>query len=85
MDLTFSEQETAFRDELRGWLAENQPDPKPTEAGEDGRSEGLVEAVGGEDIGEGEAALLEELATEGVDLMAEVAVGGQSHRSAPGW
>jgi alkylation response protein AidB-like acyl-CoA dehydrogenase len=35
MDLTFSEQETAFRDELRGWLAENQPDPKPTEAGED--------------------------------------------------
>jgi len=35
MDLTFSEQETAFRDELRGWLAENQPDPKPTEGGED--------------------------------------------------
>ena len=35
MDLTFSEQETAFRDEFRGWLAENQPDPKPTEGGED--------------------------------------------------
>jgi alkylation response protein AidB-like acyl-CoA dehydrogenase len=35
MDLTFSEQETAFRDELRGWLAENPPDPKPTEGGDD--------------------------------------------------
>ena len=32
MDLTFSEQETAFRDELRDWLASNQPDPEPTEA-----------------------------------------------------
>jgi alkylation response protein AidB-like acyl-CoA dehydrogenase len=35
MDLTFSEQETAFRDELRGWLAENQPGPEPTESGDD--------------------------------------------------
>jgi alkylation response protein AidB-like acyl-CoA dehydrogenase len=35
MDLTFSEQETAFRDELRGWLANNRPDPEPTEAGEE--------------------------------------------------
>ena len=35
MDLTFSPKETAFRDELRGWLAENQPDPEPTEGGED--------------------------------------------------
>jgi alkylation response protein AidB-like acyl-CoA dehydrogenase len=34
MDLTFSETETAFRDELRGWLAENPPAPKPTEGGE---------------------------------------------------
>ena len=48
-------------------------------------AEGLVEAVGGEDVGEGEAAVLEELAAEGVDLMAEESVGGQSHRSAPGW
>jgi alkylation response protein AidB-like acyl-CoA dehydrogenase len=30
MDLTFSDQETAFRDELRAWLAENQPDARPT-------------------------------------------------------
>jgi alkylation response protein AidB-like acyl-CoA dehydrogenase len=35
MDLTFSERETAFRDDLRAWLAENQPDAKPTEGGED--------------------------------------------------
>ena len=35
MDLTFSEQETAFRDELRGWLANNRPDPEPIEAGEE--------------------------------------------------
>ena len=35
MDLTFSEKETAFRDELRGWLAENPPPPEPTEGGED--------------------------------------------------
>ena len=35
MDLTFSEQETAFRDELRGWLAENPPAPQPVEGGED--------------------------------------------------
>ena len=35
MDLTFSEKETAFRDELRGWLAENPPSPQPTEGGED--------------------------------------------------
>src|SRR5580692_11723975 len=36
MDLTFSEQETAFRDELRGWLAVNQPEAKPAaDAGDD--------------------------------------------------
>ncbi|MGA9314837.1 MAG: acyl-CoA dehydrogenase family protein [Solirubrobacteraceae bacterium] len=35
MDLTFSERERAFRDELRGWLAENPPDPQPSEGGED--------------------------------------------------
>src|SRR5215216_5780366 len=35
MDLTFSEKETAFRDELRGWLAENPPPPEPTGGGED--------------------------------------------------
>jgi alkylation response protein AidB-like acyl-CoA dehydrogenase len=29
MDLTFSPQETAFRDELRAWLADNQPGEKP--------------------------------------------------------
>src|SRR5271163_3787969 len=35
MDLTFSPQETAFRDELRGWLADNPPDPKPAEESSD--------------------------------------------------
>jgi alkylation response protein AidB-like acyl-CoA dehydrogenase len=35
MDLTFSPQETAFRDELRRWLAENPPAPQPTEGGEE--------------------------------------------------
>jgi alkylation response protein AidB-like acyl-CoA dehydrogenase len=35
MDLTFSEPETAFRDELRGWLAANHPGDVPVEAGEE--------------------------------------------------
>jgi len=35
MDLTFSDKEIAFRDELRGWLAANQPDTPPGEGGED--------------------------------------------------
>jgi alkylation response protein AidB-like acyl-CoA dehydrogenase len=36
MDLTFNERETAFRDELRGWLAENQPEAEPAaDAGDD--------------------------------------------------
>jgi hypothetical protein len=38
MDLTFSPQETAFRDELRHWLAENPPDPRPTEGGEEAQN-----------------------------------------------
>ena len=29
MDLTFSERETAFRDELRAWFAANDPGPEP--------------------------------------------------------
>src|SRR5215211_5274715 len=33
MDLTFSERETAFRDELRAWLAANPPSPEPTDGG----------------------------------------------------
>jgi alkylation response protein AidB-like acyl-CoA dehydrogenase len=34
MDLTFTDAETAFRDELRGWLADNDPGPRPeTEEG----------------------------------------------------
>jgi alkylation response protein AidB-like acyl-CoA dehydrogenase len=36
MDLTFNERETAFRDELRAWLADNHPGEPPTERGEDG-------------------------------------------------
>src|ERR1700722_10814346 len=36
MDLTFSDKEIAFRDELRAWLAENQPGEKPpADAGDD--------------------------------------------------
>jgi alkylation response protein AidB-like acyl-CoA dehydrogenase len=35
MDLTFTPQQIAFRDELRGWLADNPPDPKPAEGDED--------------------------------------------------
>jgi alkylation response protein AidB-like acyl-CoA dehydrogenase len=35
MDLTFSERELAFRDELRQWLADNPPDPMPEDGGED--------------------------------------------------
>jgi alkylation response protein AidB-like acyl-CoA dehydrogenase len=35
MDLTFSARESAFRDELRGWLEANEPAPEPTEGGED--------------------------------------------------
>jgi alkylation response protein AidB-like acyl-CoA dehydrogenase len=35
MDLTFSPEQTAFRDELRGWLADNPPAPKPTSGGDD--------------------------------------------------
>jgi alkylation response protein AidB-like acyl-CoA dehydrogenase len=35
MDLTFNEHERAFRDELRGWLAEHPPSPAPTGGGED--------------------------------------------------
>src|SRR3954452_8422656 len=31
MDLTFNDRETAFRDELRQWLADNPPDPEPTD------------------------------------------------------
>jgi alkylation response protein AidB-like acyl-CoA dehydrogenase len=32
MDLTFTEQEAGFRDELRGWLADNRPGEMPAEA-----------------------------------------------------
>lgn len=35
MDLTFSPEQIAFRDELRSWLAENPPAPKPTDGSED--------------------------------------------------
>jgi alkylation response protein AidB-like acyl-CoA dehydrogenase len=35
MDLTFDERETAFREELRAWLAENKPAEEPSEGGED--------------------------------------------------
>src|SRR6185312_13653251 len=35
MDLTFNERESAFREELRSWLADNQPAQEPEEGGED--------------------------------------------------
>ena len=35
MDLTFSERESAFRDELRAWLKANPPEKEPHEDGED--------------------------------------------------
>src|SRR5437588_11069046 len=35
MDLTFSPQEIAFRDELRAWLLDNRPEAEPTDGGED--------------------------------------------------
>ena len=35
MDLTFNERELAFRDELRGWLADNKPDARPEQIDED--------------------------------------------------
>ncbi len=35
MDLTFNERESAFRDELRMWLADNRPSREPSEGGED--------------------------------------------------
>jgi alkylation response protein AidB-like acyl-CoA dehydrogenase len=37
VDLTFDERELAFREELRGWLAENPPDPEPSDDGEEAR------------------------------------------------
>jgi alkylation response protein AidB-like acyl-CoA dehydrogenase len=35
VDLTFSERERAFGEELRAWLAEHPPAPEPSEGGED--------------------------------------------------
>jgi alkylation response protein AidB-like acyl-CoA dehydrogenase len=35
MDLTFNERESAFREELRAWLADNRPPEEPREGGED--------------------------------------------------
>jgi alkylation response protein AidB-like acyl-CoA dehydrogenase len=35
MDLTFTPEQIAFREELRGWLADNSPPSRPTDGGED--------------------------------------------------
>jgi hypothetical protein len=32
MDLTFTEREAAFRDELRAWFAANDPGPEPRDS-----------------------------------------------------
>ena len=37
MDLSFSEKELAFREELREWIAHNPPDPEPIDGGGDAR------------------------------------------------
>jgi alkylation response protein AidB-like acyl-CoA dehydrogenase len=37
MDLTFNERETAFRDELRQWLADNHPGEAPSDSEDDSR------------------------------------------------
>jgi alkylation response protein AidB-like acyl-CoA dehydrogenase len=37
VDLTFSEKEIAFRDELREWITQNPPDPEPSDGGEDAK------------------------------------------------
>ena len=47
-------------------------------------AEGLFEARRREDVGEGEAVLLEELLAEGVDLSAKASVRGQCIALAPG-
>jgi alkylation response protein AidB-like acyl-CoA dehydrogenase len=38
MDLTFSDEELAFRDEFRGWLADNPPPPDPGEVADEARN-----------------------------------------------
>jgi alkylation response protein AidB-like acyl-CoA dehydrogenase len=38
MDLTFSDEELAFRDELRSWLASNPPPPDPGDVGDEQRN-----------------------------------------------
>ena len=38
MDLTFSDDELAFRDEFRSWLAENPPPPDPGDVGDGARN-----------------------------------------------
>ena len=42
MDLTFSDDELAFRDEFRSWLAENPPPPDPGDVGDDARNAGAA-------------------------------------------
>jgi alkylation response protein AidB-like acyl-CoA dehydrogenase len=37
MDLTFSERELSFREELRGWLGENRPEAEPVQGAEEAR------------------------------------------------
>jgi alkylation response protein AidB-like acyl-CoA dehydrogenase len=39
MDLTFSETESAFRDELRAWLETHDPGPRPVDEDEDAQFE----------------------------------------------
>jgi hypothetical protein len=49
------------------------------------RVECPLKARGREDVGEGEAVLLEELPAEGVDLLTKVAVLAARHHSGSGW
>jgi hypothetical protein len=65
-------------------LAEEDPEghQRREDAVDPGRldlAEGLLEALGGEDVGEGESAVLEELLAKGLDLPLKAMVGGMSH------
>ena len=59
MDLTFTEPETAFRDELRAWLGDNHPGEEPT--GEDAEAyQHLLDIAARADVLEGIRQGLEE-------------------------
>ena len=67
-------------------LAEEDPEGRqrgvdPVVPGRLDLAEGLLEAAGGQDVGEGEAALLQELVAEGVDLPTKTSLRVVEHHS----